>query len=140
MVRGEYLDWLEQAKQQFSAHWIFELSDSLQALEPQIIQQLLPSTVALPQPQIPLDLIDRYARGGANYESVAVWLYAWLLATAPSLESLSPLLISKILQRKSWAACAEQFQLSGKRQVEQAVRTEILALLVNLQCKYTLPT
>ncbi|GHX64940.1 tRNA(Met) cytidine acetyltransferase [Vibrio cholerae] len=140
MVRGEHLDWLEQAKQQFSAHWIFELSDSLQALEPQIIQQLLPSTVALPQPLIPLELIERYARGGANYESVAVWLYAWLLATAPLLESLSPLLISKILQRKSWAACAEQFQLSGKRQVEQAVRTEILALLANLQCKYTLPT
>ncbi len=101
----------------------FELSDSLQALEPQIIQQLFLSTVALPQPQIPLELIVRYARGGTNYESVAVWLYAWLLATAPLLESLSPLLIRKILQRKSWAACSEQFQLSGKRQVEQAVRT-----------------
>ncbi|MGL4827855.1 MAG: GNAT family N-acetyltransferase, partial [Vibrio sp.] len=136
MVRRDELTWLDQAQQQFSAHWIFELSDSLQALEPEIVQQLLPYCV---QPhnqfQSPV-LIEHYAQGGANYESVAVWLFHWLVDVASLTPfTLSPLLICKILQRKSWAQCAEQLQLSGKRQVEQALRADILALISNLHCK-----
>jgi len=136
MVRGESLTWLAQAQQQFSAHWIFELSDTLRALEPSIVQQLLPTGQLTHYPQPNLALIECYARGGSNYESVAVWLFSWLLSCAPAAQSpISGLLISKILQRKSWAECAEQFQFSGKRQVEQALRGELLLLLANLHCK-----
>ncbi|MGL5429744.1 MAG: tRNA(Met) cytidine acetyltransferase, partial [Vibrio sp.] len=117
-------------------HWIFELSDTLRALEPSIVQQLLPTGQLTHYPQPNLALIECYARGGSNYESVAVWLFSWLLSCAPAAQSpISGLLISKILQRKSWAECAEQFQFSGKRQVEQALRGELLLLLANLHCK-----
>ncbi|AMG01700.1 tRNA(Met) cytidine acetyltransferase TmcA [Vibrio mimicus] len=136
MVRRDELTWLEQAQQQFSAHWIFELSDSLQALEPEIVQQLLPYCVQ-PHSQFQFPaLIERYAQGGANYESVAVWLFAWLVDVVTSTPHIpSPLLIGKVLQRKSWAQCAEQFQLNGKRQVEQTLRADMLTLLSNLHCK-----
>ncbi|EEX64874.1 tRNA(Met) cytidine acetyltransferase TmcA [Vibrio metoecus] len=129
------LSWLEQAQQQFTTHWIFELSDSLQALEPEIIQQLLPLCAPTDKTRQWVELIERYAQGGSNYESVAVWLFAWLMEISSLNLTISPLLISKVLQRKSWGECAEQFQLTGKRQVEQALRDDLSALLSNLHCK-----
>ncbi|MFG0607328.1 GNAT family N-acetyltransferase [Vibrio mimicus] len=136
MVHQNSLAWLAQAQQQFGVHWVFELSDSLRELEPEIIQLLLPYGISSPNSPRCQVLVERYAQGGANYESVAVWLFGWLWEYAVSAnELISPLLISKILQRKSWAECAEQFQFTGKRQVESALRTDILALLGDLHCK-----
>lgn len=70
-----------------------------------------------------LTLIHNYCQGGGSYESVLLWLQQWLLQSG--LDSTSDLLISKVFLNHDWAMCAKQFQLAGRKQVEQRLRSEI---------------
>lgn len=135
MVKGESIDWLELAKQRHAKHFEFELCDSLQEMEPDLVKTLLSENLCS-DTQAPISLIHNYALGGSNYESVAVWLRSFAFSIGRErVASLSDLFISKVVQRLSWTECAERHQLTGRKQVEAYIRKELLALIDDLHCK-----
>ncbi|WMN89499.1 GNAT family N-acetyltransferase [Vibrio parahaemolyticus] len=96
-------------------------------LEPSLYRSLLNTPridIALYPCQ--LTLIRNYALGG-SYESVFVWLKQWLLKNG--LVSVSDLMICKLFLNHDWESCAKQFKLTGRKQVEQAIRREVQLLL-----------
>ncbi|NIY91222.1 GNAT family N-acetyltransferase [Vibrio diazotrophicus] len=135
MVKGENIDWLELAKQRHAQHFEFELSDSMQEMEPDLVKTLLSENLCS-DTRAPISLIHNYALGGSNYESVAVWLRSFAFSVGRErVTSLSDLFVSKIVQRLSWTECAERHQLTGRKQVEAHIRKELLALIDDLHCK-----
>lgn len=97
-------------------------------LEPSLYRSLLNTPrmeIALYPCQ--LTLIRNYALGGGSYESVFVWLKQWLLKNG--LVSVSDLMICKLFLNHDWESCAKQFKLTGRKQVEQAIRREVQLLL-----------
>jgi len=135
MVHGNNLTWLENVIEQFCQHFVFELADSLQEMEPELIRVLLElgeeGSVFEPH-----QLLEQYSLGGSNYESVAIWLYKLLLSLPAQLvHQISDLMIAKVLQRMSWQKCVEKFELAGRKQAETKLREELIVLLSNLQCK-----
>ncbi|MFX3841384.1 hypothetical protein ACJBS5_10985, partial [Streptococcus suis] len=85
----------------------FELSDSLQEMEPDLVKTLLSENLCS-DTQAPISLIHNYALGGSNYESVAVWLRSFAFSIGRErVTFLSDLFVSKIVQRLSWTECAE---------------------------------
>ncbi|HGZ7386157.1 TPA: tRNA(Met) cytidine acetyltransferase, partial [Vibrio parahaemolyticus] len=72
-------------------------------------------------------LLQSYAQGGASYESIFVWLQQWLRQYG--LAPVSDLMISKVFLNHDWGICAKQFGLSGRKQVEQQLRSELEKLL-----------
>ncbi|MGY2574670.1 tRNA(Met) cytidine acetyltransferase TmcA [Vibrio sp. C8] len=135
MVKGKNIHWLDLAKQRHAQHFDFELSDSLQSMEPDLVKKLLSENL-YPYTLPPIALVHDYALGGSNYESVAVWLRSFALSIGEvQVNALSDLLISKVVQRLSWMECAERHQLTGRKQVEANIRKELLILIEDLQCK-----
>ncbi|WP_165313352.1 GNAT family N-acetyltransferase [Vibrio ziniensis] len=135
LVKGENLLWLERAKQRCFQVFDFELTDSLQEMEPELVRILLrerfPSIA-----QLPINLIQNYALGGSNFESIAVWLRALAFSLDDDKVSvLSDVFISKVVQRVSWIECAKRNQLTGRKQIEAHIRNGLLNLLDDLQCK-----
>lgn len=97
-------------------------------LEPSLNRSLLSAPrmkIALHPCQ--LMLIRNYALGGGSYESVFVWLKQWLLKNG--LVSVSDLMICKLFLNHDWESCAKQFNLTGRKQVEQEIRREVQLLL-----------
>ncbi len=134
MVRGNTLDWLSYSQKLFYQHLTFELSASLQAMESGLVKPLLHGYDS--QYPVPMDLVRQYTQGGANFESIAVWLHALLLSIDDErLDTLSDLMVAKILQRLSWQECADKYQLTGRKQIEATLRAELAQLIGNLQCK-----
>ena len=68
-------------------------------------------------------LIESYIAGGTNYENVAPFIEQALLAQGPKVDSA--LLIRKVIQQWGWEACAQEFGLVGRKQIEQALRDEL---------------
>lgn len=139
MIHGVGCDWLSSAERQFYPHLCFELKDSLQELDAVVVKTLMAAGAPIDSGQtLPLALVAGYARGGANYESVAVWIEL-LLLTLSSAQwlALPELLISKVVQQQSWQQCAKQYQYTGRKQTEQVIRQELAKLLSNLHCKLT---
>ncbi len=139
MVRASGGDWMSSAEQQFYQHLCYELKDSLQGLDTGLVQALMAARQSASSDQtVPYHLLSGYAHGGANYESVAVWIEQLLLALAPQqwLE-LSELMIAKVVQQRSWQECARRYHYTGRKQAEQDIRTELAKLLSNLHCKLT---
>lgn len=135
MVKGQHVSWLDTAKEMFRQHLDFELSDSLQDMEPQLVRQLI-SKSSLSTKAFPIKLIENYACGGSNFESIALWIR--MLACSVShqqLKLLSDVFIAKVIQRQSWNECAQKYQLSGRKQIEALIRKDLSMLLLNLQCK-----
>ncbi len=135
MVKGESIEWVDRSTTQFFTHFIYELPDSLKLIEVELVKVLLNQYRPINQ-HIPLQLLEQYSLGGANYESVAVWLHQLLLSLPTErFYQVSDLLISKVLLRMSWSQCANQFQLTGRKQIEQSVKQELAGIIGNLQCK-----
>jgi len=135
MVKGESLEWLDSAKIQFFSHFIHELSDSLKLIEVELVKVLL-SQYLCADSNIPLQLLKQYSLGGANYESISVWLHQFLLSLpAGVIFQISDLMISKVVLRMSWSECAQKFQLAGRKQIEKAIKHELAELMANLHCK-----
>ncbi|OEE32503.1 tRNA(Met) cytidine acetyltransferase TmcA [Vibrio ordalii] len=143
MVQAEKLDWLTRAEQIFEQHFIFSLSDSLQSLEPALVRAILPlvrDRVACADSNevnfLPYSLLRCYAQGGADYESVSVWIHRLITSLdKAALSLLSDVLIAKVLQRKSWQECASQLNLTGRKMIEATLRHDLNRLLDDLHCK-----
>lgn len=135
MVRAAQSTWLPQARQQFFTHFDYELKDTLRALEPELVQVLMAKRSIEVRP-LAWPLLRCYTSGGANYESVAVWVELLLRMLSESQwERVSGLMIGKVVQQHTWQECAKRHQLNGRKAIEQALRSELANLLSNLQCK-----
>lgn len=135
MVNGNKLNWISEAVEQFRCHFIYELVDSLNLIEVDLVKVLLTINAPVSVPPT-IRLIRNYAQGGANYESVAVWLHALLLSLPGDVfQTVSDLMIDKVLLRYSWRACAEKYTLTGRKQIEIQLRQELSKLVANLHCK-----
>lgn len=127
--------WQTQAHLMFKETLPDYLSSSFSELDAMLVRSLLNMvSYSSPNPTC-IALIVNYAEGGNSFDSVQPWLKAWLLSL--EVQSLSDLLISKVLLNQSWQRCAERFAFPGRKQAEQALRDDVrqLVFLSNLQCK-----
>ncbi len=137
MVKGEALEWLVGATTHFFTHFVHELSDSLKLIEFDLVKVLLAQS-QFSNPSLPLQLLEQYSCGGANYESIAVWLHQFLLSLpSDHFNHVSDLMMGKVLLRMSWTQCAHQFHLTGRKQIENTMKRELAVLMSNLHCKAT---
>ncbi|SHO54549.1 GNAT family N-acetyltransferase [Vibrio quintilis] len=129
-------NWFPMARTQFSYYFLHTLHSEFCQLEPSVVRLLLSVSVAIPMDGVPFSLLENYARGGANYESVAVWIRA-LIGAYPYLSSslVSDLMIMKILQNRSWSDVAAVTCLPGRKTIESYLREHTKRLILNLQCK-----
>lgn len=136
MVYIKHVDWLDKARRQLAPYLQYELKETLQELEPKVVRALLTCVMRWHENKLNPDaktLIYHYALGGANYESVAVWIEQWLLEMP--IDRVSDLLIAKVLQQHSWQFCALRHGYSGRKQVEHHLRLQLTDLMADLQCK-----
>lgn len=136
MVYGQQVEWLSRARWQFQIHLLYELKESLQRLAANTVRLLLCEAESESLSQLPFELLARYSLGGANYESVAVWIEKLLIhsASKPTIV-LDELLIEKVIQQRSWTECASLHGYTGRKQTEQVLRQNLAQLLRDLQCK-----
>ncbi len=116
--------WIAEAEE-ISREFLFMSADQVYSkLEPALYRSLMATHVlATSLHSSKLTLIQNYAVGGASYESIFVWLQQWLLNNG--LASVSDLMICKVFLNHDWELCAKQFGLTGRKQVEQAIRQEV---------------
>ncbi len=136
MIYPRHVEWLSQARRQFQAHLLYELKDSLQCLAAKTVCLLLSEAKTEKRITLPVDLLTRYSMGGANYESVAVWIEKLLIHSAiQSSMVVEDLLIEKVMQQRTWTECAATHGYTGRKQTEQVLRQQLARLLSDLQCK-----
>ncbi|WCE31989.1 tRNA(Met) cytidine acetyltransferase TmcA [Vibrio sp. SCSIO 43137] len=124
--------WHQAAFDYFMPNLISLLPDTFSQLDPKLVIALLRGRChkRQPLPENYSALIRLYAQGGSSYESAFFALQALLLDTLTNNRTQpSPLLVSKILQRKSWAQISSEYQLTGRKQSEAEVRKSLLSLL-----------
>ncbi|MDW6094550.1 GNAT family N-acetyltransferase [Vibrio rhizosphaerae] len=128
--------WFDAARKQFSYYFLHALKTELTRLEPDIVRQLLKMSVTLPIIDIPIALIQNYAQGGSNYESVAVWLSLYISRLPhESIDMIDDLLIEKVLQNQEWSTIVSHASVTGRKQIEQTIRDNLSSLIASLQCK-----
>ncbi|MEI8631522.1 hypothetical protein P4S72_04180 [Vibrio sp. PP-XX7] len=77
-----------------------------------------------------------YAQGGANYESVAVWIEVLIGQNTKQVAPiLSDLVIMKVLQNNSWSDVAMRLGFRGRKDIEIELRRQVADLLLSLHCK-----
>ncbi|ENY4981973.1 tRNA(Met) cytidine acetyltransferase, partial [Vibrio parahaemolyticus] len=120
--------WIDDAQALFHEFLSASLSLVYPKLEPSLARSLLSQPIQHqtlhPTKRV---LLQSYAQGGASYESIFVWLQQWL--RQHGLAPVSDLMISKVFLNHDWGICAKQFGLSGRKQVEQQLRSELEKLL-----------
>ncbi|MZI95271.1 GNAT family N-acetyltransferase [Vibrio sp. CAIM 722] len=140
MVRNIQIDWDRHAHMMFNNHFRFSLNGIFSDLSPSLIRTLLSFGSKDKALQNSLDMwvpvLQNYAHGGANYESVAVAIEELIFSLSKGrIEKCSDLLLAKVLQHHDWNECCSSFSLSGRKQLEGQIRQEILSLLADLHCK-----
>ncbi|PQJ42411.1 DEAD/DEAH box helicase [Vibrio campbellii] len=130
MVRqcGSQQTWINEAKLLFEELLPLSAASTYPKLEPSLLRALLPTSVSTcPSHLTKRTLIECYAQGGNNFESVSVWIQQWLLQCG--LADVSDLMISKLFLNKDWSECAKQYGLPGRKQVEAHIRNELQVLI-----------
>ncbi|MDW6004979.1 GNAT family N-acetyltransferase [Vibrio mangrovi] len=128
--------WFDTAREQFSYYFSHALKTELIRLEPDVVRQLLKMKVALPITDIATSLIQNYAQGGANYESVAVWIHLYIsMLPYEYIDMVDDLLVAKVLQNQEWSLVAACYSLTGRKQIEERIRENLSAIMMTLQCK-----
>ncbi|MEL7384826.1 MAG: GNAT family N-acetyltransferase, partial [Pseudomonadota bacterium] len=130
MVRqcGSQQTWINEAKLLFEELLPLSAASTYPKLEPSLLRALLPTSVSTcPSHLTKRTLIECYAQGGNNFESVSVWIQQWLLQCG--LADVSDLMISKLFLNKDWSECAKQYGFPGRKQVEAHIRNELQVLI-----------
>lgn len=134
MLQDNGQDWMESLFLKFDFVLLESLATTFQTLSYTLVNQLRMASRPNNCPIIPCHLIDCYAQGGADYESVEVWirqLFKRHTADSP----LTELMLAKILQNQNWPDCVSRFGFTGKKQAEERFRKDLAQWLDNLQCK-----
>ena len=140
MVRNIQIDWDRHAHMMFNKHFRFSLKGLFADLSPSLIRTLLAFGSEDKETTNSLDMwvqvLQNYANGGANYESVEVAIEQLIFSLSKGcIERCSDLLLAKVLQQHDWNECCSSFSFSGRKQLEGQIRQEILSLLADLHCK-----
>ncbi|KUI97599.1 GNAT family N-acetyltransferase [Vibrio sp. MEBiC08052] len=137
MIYRNSYSWFEAARKQFSYYFPHALKTELTRLEPDVVRQLLKMSVNLPIIDIPVALIQNYAQGGSNYESVAVWLSLYIsVLPYEHIDMIDDLLIEKVLQNQAWSTIVSHSSMTGRKQIEQKIRDNLSSIIASLQCKF----
>lgn len=126
------MPWLDTALSYFSRNLLSLLADSFTSLDTSLIKSMLASdnVTAHKLSSSELQLLSLYASGGSSYESVLFLLSDFVEQQLFSAnDRLSNLLISKVLQKRTWSDCARLYGYSGRKQTERELRQHIQLLL-----------
>ncbi|OLQ95037.1 tRNA cytosine(34) acetyltransferase TmcA [Vibrio ponticus] len=125
MVKGEG-NWIESGVDLLSQSLRYQMSELYHQLDTSLVQALVDSFTdrnhALSRFEI--NILENYAQGGSSYENVSMLLAKHIWHSA--LDESDGLLIRKVLQQWSWADCAHDFNLAGRKQVEMRIRQLLL--------------
>ncbi|NAW56234.1 MULTISPECIES: tRNA(Met) cytidine acetyltransferase TmcA [unclassified Vibrio] len=125
MVKGQS-EWIIKARPRFEHNLVYQLSDSLKDIEPDNVRSLLPLSHRSVMSQGLSPLIEFYLEGGSSFDSVAPMIRDCILTATPArLENVSDLMVRKIVQQWSWQACAIEFSMAGRKQVEAQLRHDL---------------
>lgn len=118
--------WLRDAERHFSCDLLSLLPETFNSLEADLVICLLKTTELIPLPLSSSQqrLISIYLQGGSSYENAAYSLTQLVLESRSDKE-LSPILISKLLQKCSWSEIAVRYSLKGRKESEQLFRNAI---------------
>lgn len=122
--------WLREAEDRFSQDLIALLPEKFEQLSAPLTLDLLRScnmgTISVSHSQI--RLVQFYVEGGSGYENVVYPLIKLLLKYIDT-RDVHPILVSKLLQKKSWNEISSIYSLSGRRQSEQLFKQSATILL-----------
>ncbi|MEH6628581.1 MAG: GNAT family N-acetyltransferase [Motiliproteus sp.] len=137
-ARAKHLQQL--IRERFHSQFPAQLSGPYRDLQAELVISLLAEFDSTEKPiidqQDELDLIS-YLCGNRGYEQALSALRKLLLVGLAGGDegkqaSISPGVISLILQHHSWHSCVRQSGVTGKKQMEKLVRTELAAVLARL--------
>ncbi|NVD08631.1 tRNA(Met) cytidine acetyltransferase [Vibrio sp. JPW-9-11-11] len=132
MLQGE-TSWRRQVEQLYFDAFCFALSDNFASLETEVVRSLLAhsnASVAFPSG---FELVEHYLQGGASFETIAPLLDLWWKRAPRHWQNASPLLIRKVIQRRSWGDCVQHFNLVGRKQAEAAFREQLSHFLSSIR-------
>lgn len=124
--------WLDSVLQHFYPHFLSLLPESFKMLNAELVIAILKGAehIDFLPSSSNINLVRLYATGGSSYESVFFILRPFLLARlAKSEDDCSSLMVSKLLQCRSWHDCTKLYGLSGRKQTERKLRDDVLRLL-----------
>ncbi|WP_413282586.1 GNAT family N-acetyltransferase [Vibrio sp. MA40-2] len=123
-------DWVEQVTRQFPLDLITMLAETYAELPAELVIELLKSTeiAHLPITDNQLWLIHCYVLGGSCYENIAYALTQWMFQHWNDIR-IHPVVISKLLQRKSWSDIASLYSLAGQKAAEQYFKQQVSSML-----------
>lgn len=125
------MPWLDVALSYFSRNLISLLPDCFSVLDVELIKSMFATDDAIGEEldSSDLQLLELYAKGGSSYESVLFVLASFveqqLLANN---NLLANLLVSKVLQRRTWLECAKLYGYSGRKETERELRHHLRLL------------
>ncbi|MGF1709444.1 GNAT family N-acetyltransferase [Vibrio kagoshimensis] len=135
-VQKKSQGWITNAVHHFEQSFLYLISSSLISLEPQMVKALLTKSSGLELSASEIGLLGYYVQGGNSFDSVAYLLVkAILLINSNGNDEVSLLLISKVVQQKTWSQCIIEHDFTGRKQAESQVRLDVEKILCNLQCK-----
>ncbi|HAS62406.1 MAG TPA: tRNA(Met) cytidine acetyltransferase [Vibrio sp.] len=131
MVDGEQ-DWIDEGESLFSLSLSYQLKETYRQLDIDLVCGLvnLSHLNHSPLQSIEHRLLENYAMGGSHYEHVAPIIERALWQTGA--EHAMALLIRKVAQQWSWHECANEFNFTGRKQIESEVRRQVSLLLHHL--------
>ncbi|EEX94794.1 ChrR [Vibrio orientalis CIP 102891 = ATCC 33934] len=121
-------NWSDRASEIFQQSFHYALSEGFQQLEIELVRSLISVNDASVENRGVGRLVQLYAQGGTNFDSVAPILDNWWKQAPHLANQLDDLFIRKVVQRWDWNQCAKAFNFAGYKQTEQALR-EILRSL-----------
>lgn len=132
-------DFSENLLERFAEQLPWQLPEAFRDVEPELVSRLLAGLpAACPPPISDQDWLDlhAYSSGARLYESCSLPLWKFLLGQLilGSVQQLTVtrqgLLISRLVQRKSWPEVIQDFSLKGKKQAQSLVREGIARLMM----------
>lgn len=108
------------------------LADAARDLEPALALRLLTGTaIAAPLAARSREILALYANGQRQFEACLAPLHQLVrrLPGAALTVPDAPLLSARLVQRWSWAQCAQYFDGRGRRDIEQRIRAVVQSLL-----------
>lgn len=124
------LTWFNNAKKRFHKDFVTLLPETYRELPIDIVIGLLRGYPAETGDTCrhSLLLIKNYALGGSCYESI-VYSATQVLLQQISRNDIHPILVSKLLQRKTWSEIAVIYHLTGRKESERLFRDSLQALV-----------
>lgn len=131
MLKGnKRFSWFDDCQLQFSQDFLELLPETFSELSASLVLELLRTTKPCfpPMSSQQIKLVHLYASGGSCYENTVSSL-KHLLMTSISEGVIHPILISKLLQKKTWNEIVTLYLLDGRKHAEKVFREAVNSVL-----------